>query len=104
MKKLLWRGAIFLICIILFIIAGCAPRGTISFTGTVTWVELEGGFFGIIADDGKRYEPINLPEQYAQEGVQVTVTASIREDYASIYMWGTIIEILSIEPSVSGES
>lgn len=65
--------------------------------GTVRWVELEGGFFGIVADDNTRYEPLNLPEAYQQDGLRVRLSARIRNDYASIFMWGTIIEILDIQ-------
>lgn len=72
-----------------------APQ-TISFTGQVVYVDLEGGFWGIIADGGTHYEPINLPEDYQNEGQRVAVVARILSDYASIHMWGDIIEILEI--------
>jgi len=81
-------------------ILGCLPQGEnqsfIEIVGTVQWVDIEGGFFGIVADNGIHYEPLNLPEKY-QDGARVHVVARIRDDYASIHMWGTIIEILDIE-------
>lgn len=36
----------------------------ISETGTVKYIDLEGGFFGIIGDSGKNYDPINLSEEF----------------------------------------
>lgn len=90
---------ILIICLITFF--GCVPLETdqplLDITGTVHFIELEGGFFGIIADDGTRYEPINLPEECRQDGLRVHLLARARDDYASIFMWGTIVEIVSIE-------
>ncbi|MEN3185539.1 MAG: hypothetical protein ABDK94_05755 [Atribacterota bacterium] len=80
--------------------AGCiveVNQSLLEITGTVRFVELEGGFFGVVADDGTQYEPINLPKEYYQDGLRVHLWAKIREDYASIFMWGTIIEIGKIE-------
>jgi len=33
------------------------PADRISGNGTVTYIDLEGGFYGIVADDGERYLP-----------------------------------------------
>ena len=38
------------------------PPINITFSGIATYVNLEGGFWGFIADDGTRYVPVNLPE------------------------------------------
>jgi heat shock protein HslJ len=68
----------------------------VAFVGTVKWQVLEGGFYAIDADDGQKYEPINLPSEYQVNGLRVRVTAIERDDMASINMYGTIIEIISI--------
>ncbi|NSW75831.1 MAG: hypothetical protein HPY68_03485 [Candidatus Atribacteria bacterium] len=90
---------ILIVCLVTF--SGCTPLETgqpfLDVTGTVHFVELEGGFFGIVADDGTQYEPMNLPEEYHQNGLRVHLLARTRDDYASIFMWGTIIEIVGIE-------
>ncbi len=70
--------------------------GHISGNGTVTYVDLEGGFYGIVADDGERYLPENLPEDYRQDGLRVTFDADIVNDTATIQQWGTPIEIVSV--------
>jgi hypothetical protein len=67
-------------------------------TGTVTWLPMEGGFFGIITDDGKRYDPLNLPAEYAKDGMRVGFTAKTDPDMASFHMWGTIVSIIDIQP------
>ena len=76
--------------------------GTLEITGTVEYVQLEGGFWAIEGETGpgetQTYEPTNLPESFKVDGQRVRVRAKIREDMASIYQAGPIIEIRSIEP------
>lgn len=74
-----------------------APDGTLTFTGTVAFQPLETGFFAINADDGRKFEPLDLPAEFAVEGLRVRVTARVRDDMASINMYGTIIEITEID-------
>jgi len=71
-------------------------EGTISFNGTVSYKEFEGGFFAIDADDGHNYDPTDLPEQFAVNGLRVAVTGRIRDDLASVHGYGPIIDIVSI--------
>lgn len=68
----------------------------ISGTGTVTYLSLEGGFFGIIGDDGERYDPVNLDEEFQVDGLRVHFKARICESQVSVHMWGTIVEIIEI--------
>jgi hypothetical protein len=67
-------------------------------TGTVTWVELEGGFWGIKADNGKSYDPLgSLPKDFRKNGLKVRFEALVQKDAISFHMWGTIIKIEKIE-------
>jgi heat shock protein HslJ len=68
----------------------------ITSTGTVQYIDLEGGFYGIIADDGTHYYPLNLPAEFALDGARVTFTAQ-QEDVATTAMWGIPVTILSME-------
>lgn len=87
---------------ILFLVlplSGCSllwPDGgdhDLRFDGTVTFVTIEGGAWVIEADDGTVYEPINLEEEYEEEGLRVRVWADRRDDLGSYLMVGPIIEI-----------
>lgn len=69
--------------------------GTINISGTVQYVPLEGGFFGISGDDGKRYEPLSLNKDFAADGLKVKAVVK-PVDVASIKMWGQPVKILSI--------
>lgn len=65
-------------------------------TGTIKYLSFEGGFYGIVADNGKRYDPINLPKEYRQDGLRVGFQAIEMKGMVSIRMWGTIIKITKI--------
>ena len=66
-------------------------------TGTVKYMDFEGGFYGIIADDGSRYDPMNLPEGFKIDGLRVIFSAIIKRDFVSFHMWGIVIEIIDIQ-------
>jgi hypothetical protein len=65
-------------------------------TGTVRYISLEGGFYGIVGDDGKNYDPINMPQEFKIDGLRVQFTANLT-DYASYHMWGYVVKLISIE-------
>ncbi len=76
---------------------GNTPSGnTISGTGTVTLVNLQGGFYGITSSDGINYDPINLGKDYQQDGLKVQFAATIRSDMVNTHQWGTIVELSTI--------
>ena len=72
--------------------------------GTVTYMSLEGGFWAIVADPpsptqshGATYDPLGgLPAEFQQHGLRVWFEGRIRDDMASIHMFGRIVEIISI--------
>jgi hypothetical protein len=69
----------------------------IETVGTVRFISLEGGFYGIIADDGTRYEPVELKEEFRIDGLRVRFTARPADEQVSFRMWGQRIEILTME-------
>ncbi len=74
-------------------------RRTIAANGTVTYIDLEGGFYGIIAEDGMNCLPANLPEEYRIDGLPVRFSADLEEDIMGFPMWGIPVNIRTIEPS-----
>ncbi len=71
----------------------------VSGSGTVVYQNLEGGFYGIIADDGTAYLTLNLPDTFKQDDLAVTFTGFIRPDVATIQQWGTPFELTEISSS-----
>lgn len=74
------------------------PEKVVSGTGTVQYVELEGGFYGLVDDDSTRYLPQNLAEEYRQDGLRVRFRAVEQDSMATMQMWGTPVEMLDIMP------
>ena len=69
----------------------------LTILGFIKYVELEGGFFGIMTEDGHKYFPEYLEPDFKQDGLNVRVVAQPQEQILGIQMWGTPIEILRIE-------
>jgi hypothetical protein len=76
---------------------GAAPAEAGTITGTITYVDVEGGFYGIVTDDGAKLDPVNLPEEFRQEGLRVRARVQRLEDRVSIHMWGRLVRVLEIE-------
>lgn len=65
--------------------------------GTVIRVDLEGGFWGIRGDDGRKYLPMNLPEVYKKDGQRIRFEGRVRRDVVTTQQWGTVIDIVKAE-------
>jgi hypothetical protein len=65
-------------------------------TGVIRYINLEGGFYGIIGRKGN-YDPVNLPRIFQQDGLRVSFTAELLDDMGSIHMWGKLIRIVSMQ-------
>lgn len=69
----------------------------ISVTGTVRFIEINGGFWGIVGDDGKHYDPMDLDPQLQEDGLRVRFEAVPETDMMSSRMWGAMIRLIHIE-------
>ncbi|MCK4906738.1 MAG: hypothetical protein KAS64_04275 [Spirochaetes bacterium] len=89
---------IFLIGLILIlIISGCSLFENDKTLGTVTWVNIEGGFYGIITDENKQIEPTNLNDELKVDGKRIRFRYEILNNAVSIYMWGEIAELHDVD-------
>lgn len=79
-----------------------AASDSFSFTGTVLYQDLEGGFFGIITDTGDQLLPTNLPAQYEIDGLRISGTATPQTDMVSARMWGTMVSVDNVTPLNGG--
>lgn len=90
-----------LVIIFIIILLGCTSNSTENYPlakGTVKYISLEGGFYGIITGKNEHLDPINLPKEFQVDGKRVIFSYKERKDLASFHMWGIIIEILDINP------
>lgn len=72
--------------------------------GMITYVNLEGGFYGIIDDAGRHLDPVNLPAQYRKDGLKVNFSYRASKNSVSFHMWGTIIELIEIKEAPDSEA
>ena len=66
--------------------------------GTIRFMNVEGGCWGILGDDGVSYEPTGIPREFLEDGLRVRAALKLRKDLASICMIGKIVEVLDIKP------
>jgi len=77
--------------------AGSADLETQTVTGTVRHIDLEGGFYGIVTDDGANLDPVNLPEEFRKDGVRLQARVVPLRDRVSIHAWGTPVRIVQFK-------
>jgi len=68
----------------------------IEIRGEIKYINLEGGFYGVVDHNGNKYFPINLPKQYQVDGLKVFIKARLRKDIVTTAMWGIPIQIIEI--------
>ena len=68
----------------------------VTVQATVEFLQVEGGCWSLLASDGTRYEPIDLPESFRQDGLEVEATLELINDVGSVCQVGRIVEIEDI--------
>jgi hypothetical protein len=64
---------------------------------TVKYFDFEGGFFGLLGQDGKNLLPMNLSKEYQVDGTVLKVQGHIIKDMMTIQQWGTAFEVTDVE-------
>ncbi|GHG05629.1 hypothetical protein [Thalassotalea marina] len=70
----------------------------------IQYFDHEGGFFGLVTEDNKRYLPLNLATEFQQHNAKVRFTGKTKPDVMTIKQWGTPFEIEKIEIIEKGVS
>ena len=106
MRKITYLKTILFLAFFYVIITSCTnientendnEEDIIKGTGTVVFINLEGGFYSIIEDSGYAYTPINLDQEFRVDGLRVRFEAIILHGLGGIPFPGTRIEIITIE-------
>ncbi len=67
-------------------------------TGTIVYQDIEGGFWGLAGDDGRKYLPVEgLPAAFQVEGRRVEADLE-PADVLSFRMWGRAVRVVAIKP------
>ena len=90
-------AAILLLCLPLLVGCSSGEETTpdrVEGKGTIEWFEEQGGFYGIVADDGNKYRPVSLDSEFEQDGLRVSFRGT-KHDLAT-FDWDDI-ELTYIE-------
>lgn len=69
----------------------------LTLRGTVVYKNLEGGFFGFDADNGKKYMPSGLKEKYRRPGLIIEVTGVINTQMVTFQQYGSVLMVKSVK-------
>jgi len=64
---------------------------------TVTYLNFEGGFYGLVTKDGEKLLPMNMKNDFRQHGAIVKVRGHIQKDILTTQQWGTPFKIAEIK-------
>ncbi len=64
-------------------------------SATVRRVDLEGGFFGLVTDDGQHLYPINLPDEFRADGTRVRFSHEPAAVF-TIHQWGSPVTLSDV--------
>ncbi|MDX1531353.1 MAG: hypothetical protein R3362_07490 [Rhodothermales bacterium] len=71
--------------------------GEINHVATVTRVEEDGGFWGLVTEDGTRFRPTNLPAEFYREGMQVEFEGFVLDAEREEGEWGIPVRLTEVE-------
>jgi hypothetical protein len=81
-----------------------------TLTGKISYQEFEGGFYGFIANNGDKYTPSGLKNEYRKNGLIVEMKCQAMEGMATTKQFGKLVKVLEIKVldtskvSVSGQT
>ena len=66
-------------------------------TGQVLYQTMEGGFYGFVANDGRKYMPSGLAKQYRKNGLILEISAQLMPDILTTQQFGEVIKVLEVK-------
>ncbi|WP_076538722.1 hypothetical protein [Shewanella sp. UCD-KL21] len=74
-----------------------SEKGIAMQQGTVRYFDLEGGFWGILTDDGQQILPSNLAKEHQKDGLRLSFSAAEVTDMMTIQQWGVLSTLSNVE-------
>lgn len=72
--------------------------------GKVQFLQMEGGFFGIVTKSGEKFLPLNMDKSARKHGSVIQFKGVVAKDVMTIQQWGTPIKITDIKVIKEGSS
>ncbi|GAC13532.1 hypothetical protein [Aliiglaciecola lipolytica] len=66
----------------------------LTITGTIVHKNLEGGFFGLDANDGKKYMPKGMNKELLRHGMIVQVKGYVLSDVLTFQQYGEVLKVV----------
>ncbi len=71
---------------------------TQDFSGTIEFLDLEGGVWVLTTPAGQHYALFRAPQDLLAEGLEVTIQGSIQSDMVTAAQVGQVLEVKSFTP------
>lgn len=65
-------------------------------SGQVVFRDKDGGFYGILTDNGAQLEPINLDARFKTDGARITIKGKLDSSRLGSHSWGNPVEIVNV--------
>lgn len=65
----------------------------INVTGTIVFKGMEGGFYALDADDGRKFMPQGMNKDLLKHGMKVQVTGMILKDMMTFQQYGEVLKV-----------
>lgn len=65
--------------------------------GQILYQHMEGGFYGFIAQNGDKYMPTGLSDEFRKDGLVVELKVELMSDTLAIQQFGKVIKIVEIK-------
>ncbi|WP_371374504.1 hypothetical protein [Thalassotalea aquiviva] len=72
------------------------------YTGTIKFINLEGGFYGLMSNTGEKFLLLNLAKEFQQDGAKVKILGRVDNSIMTIYQWGVPFRVKHVEVLVPG--
>lgn len=76
----------------------------LTYRGTVKYFDLEGGFFGIVTDKGKKLLPQGLNREMLTDGAVIEFSGQMIKGMMTIQQWGTPFKVTDAKLIKAGKS
>ncbi len=67
----------------------------ITVTGTIRFLPMEGGFYGLDGENGKKYMPQGIDKSMLKNGLVVEVTGTVLTDMLTFQQYGEVLKVKS---------
>jgi hypothetical protein len=94
MDRVIFAAFLFIVVVLM---QSCTVENddAVKVTGIIVIIPIDS--YGIKGDDGRNYMPTNIPQEFQKDGLRIRFEAKELPGQTRVYMWGTIVELVTIQ-------